>query len=68
EKVYFAEELTGPLALIMGSEGEGISGEYLKLADVKVRIPMLGTIASLNVSVATAVLLYEVVRQRELQK
>jgi len=68
EKVHFSEDLTGPLALIMGSEGEGISGEYLKLADVNVRIPMLGTIASLNVSVATAVLLYEVVRQRELQK
>ena len=68
EKVHFAEDLTGPLALIMGSEGEGISGEYLKLADVKVRIPMLGTIASLNVSVATAVLLYEVVRQRETQQ
>jgi 23S rRNA (guanosine2251-2'-O)-methyltransferase len=67
-KVHFDEQLTGPLALVMGSEGEGISGEYLKLADVKVRIPMLGTIASLNVSVATAVLLYEVVRQRELQK
>ncbi len=65
EKVHFAEDLTGPLALIMGSEGEGISGEYLKLTDVKVCIPMLGTIASLNVSVATAVLLYEVVRQRE---
>ncbi|GMT46083.1 MAG: 23S rRNA (guanosine(2251)-2'-O)-methyltransferase RlmB [bacterium] len=65
EKVHFDEGLTGPLALIMGSEGEGISGEYLKLADVKVRIPMLGTIASLNVSVAAAVLLYEVVRQRE---
>jgi len=68
EKVHFDEQLTGPLALVMGSEGEGISGEYLKLADVKVRIPMLGTIASLNVSVATAVLLYEVIRQRELQK
>ncbi len=67
-KVHSDEELTGPLVLIMGSEGEGISGEYLKLADVNVRIPMLGTIASLNVSVATAVLLYEVVRQRELQK
>ncbi len=65
EKVHFAEELTGPIALIMGSEGEGISGEYLKLTDVKVRIPMLGAIASLNVSVATAVLLYEVIRQRE---
>lgn len=65
EKVHFNEDLTGPLALIMGSEGEGISGEYLKLTDVKVRVPMLGTIASLNVSVATAVLLYEVIRQRE---
>ncbi len=65
EKIYFDEDLTGPLAMIMGSEGEGISGEYLKPADVKVRIPMLGTIASLNVSVATAVLLYEVVRQRQ---
>ncbi len=67
EKAHFAEDLTGPLALIMGSEGEGISGEYLKLSDVKVRIPMLGSIASLNVSVATAVLLYEVVRQRKSQ-
>jgi len=68
ENVHFDEDLTGPLALIMGSEGEGISAEYLKLADIKVRIPMFGTIASLNVSVATAVLLYEVVRQRKLQK
>lgn len=66
EKIHFDEDLTGPLALIMGSEGEGISPEYLKLADVKVRIPMLGDIASLNVSVATAVLLYEVVRQRRM--
>lgn len=68
EKVHFKEDLTGPLALIMGSEGEGISPEYLKLSDLKVHIPMLGAIASLNVSVATAVLLYEVVRQRELHK
>jgi 23S rRNA (guanosine2251-2'-O)-methyltransferase len=63
EKIYFEENLTGPLALLMGSESEGISPEYLKLADTHVRIPMLGAIASLNVSVATAVLLYEVVRQ-----
>jgi 23S rRNA (guanosine2251-2'-O)-methyltransferase len=52
----------------MGSEGEGISPEYLKLADVKIRIPMLGQIASLNVSAATAVILYEVVRQRLQEK
>ncbi len=63
-KIHFEEELTGPLALIMGSEGEGISPEYLKLADMKIRIPMQGQIASLNVSAASAVILYEVVRQR----
>jgi 23S rRNA (guanosine2251-2'-O)-methyltransferase len=64
ETIYFDASLTGPLALIMGSEGEGISPEYLKLADSRLRIPMRGEIASLNVSAATAVLLYEVVRQR----
>ncbi len=67
EKLHFEADLTGPLALIMGSEGEGISPEYLKLSDLRIRIPMLGEIASLNVSVATAVVLYETVRQR-LQK
>lgn len=63
-ELYTKADLNGPLALIMGSEGEGVSGEYLKRSDVKVMIPMLGKIASLNVSVATGVLLYEVVRQR----
>jgi len=61
---YFNTNLTGPVAIIMGSEGEGVSGEYLKRADVKLKIPMLGEIESLNVSVAGAVLMYEVVRQR----
>ena len=61
---YFNTDLTGPVAIIMGSEGEGVSGEYLKRADVKLKIPMLGEIESLNVSVAGAVLMYEVVRQR----
>lgn len=56
--------LTGPLALIMGSEDAGISRELLALADGKVRIPLTGTIASLNVSVAAGVLLYEINRQR----
>ena len=52
----------------MGSEGDGVSEEYLKRSDLKVKIPILGEIESLNVSVATGVLLYEVVRQRALQK
>ena len=64
ETLHFREDLKGPLALIMGSEGEGISAGYMKFADLKVKIPMLGEIESLNVSVAAAVLMYEVVRQR----
>ncbi len=64
EKLYFEENLSGPMALVMGSEGEGISDAYLKLTDVKVKIPMFGEIESLNVSVAAGVLIYEVVRQR----
>jgi len=55
-----------PLALILGSEGEGISTEYLKFCDETVRIPVFGEIESLNVSVAAGVLLYEVIRQRQI--
>jgi 23S rRNA (guanosine2251-2'-O)-methyltransferase len=62
----FNTNLIGPLALIMGSEGEGISEEYLKMADLEVKIPLLGEIESLNVSVAAGVLMYEVVRQRQI--
>lgn len=64
DQTCFDTELTGPLALLMGSEGEGISGEYLKKVDLEVKIPLLGEVESLNVSVAAGVLLYEVVRQR----
>lgn len=56
--------LTGPLVLIMGSEDKGISRELNALADHKIRIPMTGTIGSLNVSVAEGILLYEIIRQR----
>ena len=63
---YFTRDLSGAVALIMGSEGEGISPAYLKLSDIQVKIPMLGEIESLNVSVATGIILYDIVRQREL--
>ncbi|UJH66549.1 23S rRNA (guanosine(2251)-2'-O)-methyltransferase RlmB [Allomuricauda sp. SCSIO 65647] len=53
-----------PCAVIMGSEGKGISPSLLKLADHSAKLPMLGDIESLNVSVACGVFLYEVVRQR----
>jgi 23S rRNA (guanosine2251-2'-O)-methyltransferase len=48
----------------MGSEEDGISEQLLKIADHKVKIPMVGEIGSLNVSVAMGVVCYEVVRQR----
>ncbi len=61
-------ELSGPLAIVMGSEEDGISSEYLKRSDVRVQIPMRGKIPSLNVSVATGIILFEVLRQRELSE
>ena len=54
-----------PIAIIMGSEEDGISTEVLKLSDQTVKIPMKGKINSLNVSVATGVILYEIIRQQE---
>ncbi|HEX2969652.1 MAG TPA: 23S rRNA (guanosine(2251)-2'-O)-methyltransferase RlmB [Bacteroidales bacterium] len=56
--------LVGPSVLIMGSEDKGISRELISLADYRVSIPMSGKIGSLNVSVASGILLYEIVRQR----
>jgi len=57
-------ELKGPVVIIMGAEDKGISRELLALADQSVKIPMTGNIASLNVSVAAGILLYETARQR----
>jgi 23S rRNA (guanosine2251-2'-O)-methyltransferase len=60
----FDVELSGPIAMIMGSEEDGISDALLRDADELVKIPMRGKIGSLNVSVATGVAIYEVVRAR----
>lgn len=57
-------DLTGPLAIMMGSEEDGISEAYLKRVDDHLLIPMPGDIDSLNVSVATGIVTFEVVRQR----
>ncbi len=62
--VYFNSEMKGPLALVLGAEEKGISPKVLKLADEQRRIPLSGTIGSLNVSVAAGVMIYEAVRQR----
>ena len=53
-----------PTAIIVGSEEDGVSAEFLRMCDAKAKIPMIGKIASLNVSVATGVILYEAIRQR----
>ncbi|MFL1011803.1 23S rRNA (guanosine(2251)-2'-O)-methyltransferase RlmB [Flavisericum labens] len=55
---------TEPCAIIMGSEGRGINPSTLKVVDAKAKLPLLGDIESLNVSVACGAFLYEVVRQR----
>ena len=64
KKNYYDASFTGPLAVIMGSEEDGVSGEYLRRCDDVVSIPMRGQIESLNVSVAAGILLFEVVKQQ----
>lgn len=64
-ETIYQQDFTGPLALIMGSEYDGVSNELLRVADDLAKIPMYGEIGSLNVSVATGVVLYEAIRQRE---
>jgi 23S rRNA (guanosine2251-2'-O)-methyltransferase len=58
-------DLNLPLAILLGAEDQGIAPQHLKLADQHVHIPMFGPIASLNVSVAAAVILYEHMRQQK---
>ena len=60
----YATDLTGPLALVMGSEGSGLRRLTSELCDYLISIPMAGQVESLNVSVATGVCLYEINRQR----
>jgi len=61
----YATDLTGPLALVMGSEGSGLRRLTSELCDYLISIPMAGQVESLNVSVATGVCLYEINRQRD---
>ena len=61
---YTDADMTTPLALVMGAEDKGISTEILSLTDTTVSLPQYGKIASLNVSVAAGVMIYEVLRQR----
>ncbi len=65
---YTSVDYTDPVAIIMGGEDFGISADNLRICDEMVKIPLFGTIDSLNVSAAAAVLTYEVVRQRSMKK
>jgi 23S rRNA (guanosine2251-2'-O)-methyltransferase len=62
--LYTGSKMDVPLAIVMGAEDKGISPAVLKLTDEQVKIPLLGKIESLNVSVAAALMIYEAVRQR----
>lgn len=64
ENLIYDADFKKPTAVIMGNEENGISNEYIKRSDVQVKIPMTGEIASLNVSVATGIVLFEAIRQR----
>lgn len=63
-KSIYSEDLSGPVALVVGSEEDGISAELLRLADAHVMIPMKGKVGSLNVSVSAGIAIYEAIRQR----
>ena len=62
---YSKTDYKGPLAIVMGAEDVGISPDILRIVDDMVSIPILGQIGSLNVSVATGIIVYEAVKQRK---
>ncbi|MDE6648238.1 MAG: RNA methyltransferase [Prevotella sp.] len=62
---YYETDMTGPTAIVMGTEATGLTAQWREAADAHIRIPMLGMGDSLNVSVSAAVLMFEAVRQRQ---
>ena len=61
---YYNQDLTGPLGIVIGNEGSGISEKVKKSCDFLVKIPMKGQVTSLNASVSTGIIIYEAVKQR----
>lgn len=64
DKYYYDQDLTGPLGIVIGNEGNGMSDKVRKNCDFLVRIPMKGKVTSLNASVSTGIIVYEAVKQR----
>jgi len=64
EKYYFNQDLTGPLGIVIGNEGKGMSDLVEKNCDFLVKIPMMGNVESLNASVSTGIIVYEALKQR----
>ena len=63
--LYYDTDMRQPTAIVMGTEATGLTNQWREAADAHIRIPMLGRIDSLNVSVSAAILLFEAVRQRQ---
>ena len=68
DKFYYDQNLTGPLAIVIGNEGKGISDLVKRNCDFLVKIPMKGKVTSLNASVSTGIIVYEAVKQRRKYK
>lgn len=66
-QLYYAQDMTKPTAIVMGTEATGLTDQWRRAADAHIRIPMLGNLDSLNVSVSAAILMYEAVRQRKVE-
>ena len=64
DKIYTSIPYEGPVAIVVGAEDTGVSMENIRICDEMIKIPQFGTIGSLNVSVASSILIYEVVRQK----
>ncbi|SHO63208.1 23S rRNA (guanosine(2251)-2'-O)-methyltransferase RlmB [Algoriphagus zhangzhouensis] len=65
DKIMYEADFASPVAMVMGSEEDGISQEIMGIVDEKVKIPMAGNIESLNVSVSAGIAIYEAIRQRK---
>ena len=64
-KLYYDTDMRNATAIVMGTESTGLTNIWRDAADAHIRIPMLGQLDSLNVSVSAAILLFEAVRQRQ---